>query len=318
MGLFISAMFFDDLGLSIPMEHPTMSGTLDSCIASMSITKSVSFGISLRLAMMLDYATGEMEGTLLKGAVRNANLSALLSDDEYLRKQVVDLVDTLDVIEKEDVRGFRLTTILDPTVPEFTTKAKLTPGSLDGSHFHLLSASRRADGFSHALNEVLFLEEISHNGVCYGTYSSSHRRNSAVLFHRGPRGQPENQAGVVQNIFEHSCCRPISCLGGKSVTKDYFLILNVYAPINRVGFCDPYPPFGLAAGYLCESQPIETLVIKLSQVVSHFVLTPLEEIDATHVLPVDRVRILLNIDYHGKLTILSMLLQLMLEFVTAV
>ena len=241
---------------------------------------------------MLDYATGEMEGTLLKGAVRNANLSALLSDDECLRKQVVDLVDTLDVIGKEDIRGFRLATVLDPTVPEFTTKAKLTPGSLNGPHFQLLSASRRADGFSHVLNQVLFLEEISHNGVCYGTHSSSHYRNSAVLFHRGPE---ERQAGVIQNIFEHSCCRPISGLG-ESSTKDYFLIIDIYIPINRVSFHDPYPPFGFAAGYLCESQPTETLVIKLSQVVSHVVLTPREEIDAIHVLPVDRVRIPLDVD----------------------
>lgn len=218
-----------------------------------------------------------MEGTLLRGAVRNANLFALLSDDDNLRNMVTDLVETMDVIEKEDVRGFRLAAMVNPMVPGFTANAKLTPGSLDGPHFQLLSTLRQADGYTHFLNKVLFLEEISHNGVCYGTYPSSHYKNSAIIF-RQPNS--DIKAGVIQNIFEHSC---------SVEEKDYFLTLHIYTPINRANFSDPYRPFGFAAGYLCDSQPIGTVVIKLCQVVSHFVLTPIEEIDAIHILPVDRV-----------------------------
>jgi hypothetical protein len=226
-------------------------------------------------------------------------------------------VETLDVIEKEDIRGFRLATILDPTVPEFTANGTSIPGSLEGPHFQLLSTLRHTDGFAHAhsFNEVLFLKEISHNGVCYGTYTSSHYRNSAVIFRRGLNPSPEeeshNQAGVVQNIFEHSCF-----MDGQPVAKDYFLTLNIHSPINRVGFRDPYLPFGFAAGYICESKPVETVVIKLSQVVSHFVLTPMEEIDAIHVLPVDRVRNPYDIAHYYNM--LTMTLQLMLEFVMPV
>lgn len=224
-------------------------------------------------------------------------------------------METLDVIEKEDIRGFRLATILDPMVPEFTANGKSIPGSLEAPHFQLLSTLRYADGFAHeahSFNEVLFMKEISHNGVCYGTYTSSHYRNSAVIFRCGSNSSPEeesrNQAGVVQNIFEHSCF-----MNGQPVAKDYFLTLNVHSPIDRVGFRDPYRPFGFAAGYLCESKPVETVVIKLSQVVSHFVLTPMEEIHAIHVLPVDRVRNSSDIaHYYNILTISS---QLMLEFV---
>jgi hypothetical protein len=226
-----------------------------------------------------------MEGTLLRGAVRNANLSAILSDDNHLRNVVADLVETMDVIEKEDIRGFRLAAMVDPMMPGFTASAKLIPGSLDDPHFQLLSSLRRAHGYAYSLNKVLFLEEISHNGVCYGTYPSSHYLNSAVLFHQS---DSDIQAGVVQNIFEYSFST--SSLGGQVASeKDYFLTLHVYAPVNRADFYDPYRPFGFAAGYLCDSQPIGTVVIKLSQVVSHFVLTPMEEIDAIHVLPVDRV-----------------------------
>lgn len=227
--------------------------------------------------------SGEMEGTLLRGAIRNANLAAILSDDHHLRNVVADLVETMDVIEKEDIRGFRLAAMVDPMAPGFTANAKLIPGSLDDPHFQLLSSLRRADGYAYSLNKVLFLEEISHNGVCYGTYTSSHYLNSAILFRRS---DSDIQAGVVQNIFEYSS----SSLDGQvAAEKDYFLTLHVYATINRANFCDPYRPFGFAAGYLCDSQPLETIVVKLDQVVSHFVLTPIEEIDAIHVLPVDRV-----------------------------
>lgn len=214
-------------------------------------------------------------------------------------------METLDVIEKEDIRGFRLATILDPTVPEFTANGTSIPGSLEDPHFQLLSTLGYADGFTHAhcSNEVLFLKEISHNGVCYGTYTSCHYHNSAVIFCRGSDASPDeqsqshNEAGVVQNIFEHSCV-----MNGQPVAKNYFLTLNVHGAINRAGFQDPYRSFGFAAGYLCESKPVETLVIKLSQVVSHFVLTSMEEIDAIHVLPVDRVRNPSVIPYYRMLT----------------
>jgi hypothetical protein len=278
MALSILGTSFFDLGLSIHTEHPTMNVTLDFFIGSISITKSVCMLFTTVTAWHTKtISTGEMEGTLLRGAVRNANLFALLSDDDNLRNMVTDLVETMDVIEKEDVRGFRLAAMVNPMVPGFTANAKLTPGSLDGPHFQLLSTLRQADGYTHFLNKVLFLEEISHNGVCYGTYPSSHYKNSAIIF-RQPNS--DIKAGVIQNIFEHSC---------SVEEKDYFLTLHIYTPINRANFSDPYRPFGFAAGYLCDSQPIGTVVIKLCQVVSHFVLTPIEEIDAIHILPVDRV-----------------------------
>jgi len=260
--------------------------------------------------------TGEMEGTLLRGAVRNANLSAILSDDDDLQNVVADLVETMDVIEKEDIRGFRLASIVDPMTPGFTANAKSIPGSLDDAHFQLLSSLPQADGHAYSLNKALFLEEISHNGVCYGTYNSSHYLNSAILFRQS---DSVIQAGVIQNIFEYSFST--SSLGGRVELekKDYFLTLHVYAPINRANFCDPYLPFGFAAGYLCDSQHIGAVVIKLNQVVSHFVLTPIEEIDAIHILPVDRVSNLPDLCLTQELNMLyfCLSLQLMLEFITA-
>ena len=81
-----------------------------------------------------------MEGTLLRGAIQNANLSAILSDDNHLRNVVVDFVETVDVIKKEDIRSFRLAAIVDLMMPGFTASAKLIPGSLDDPHFQLLSS----------------------------------------------------------------------------------------------------------------------------------------------------------------------------------
>jgi hypothetical protein len=101
-----------------------------------------------------------MEGTLLRGVVQNANLSAILSDDNHLRNVVADLVETMDVIEKEDIRGFRLAAMVDPMMPGFTASAKLIPGSLDDPHFQLLSSLRRAHDYAYSLNKVLSLKKF--------------------------------------------------------------------------------------------------------------------------------------------------------------
>jgi hypothetical protein len=237
---------------------------------------------------LLIRSTGELEATLLRGAIRNANLLAVLSDDAEIRDSVLELMETLRAIQAEDIRGFRLATLLDPTTPEFPSNSKRkrgVQGILDNDQFTALLDLYQADiqGLHHVDNEVLFFEEISHNGVCYGTHSSSHFRNSAILFypHLTIRGAGEMKAGIIEAIFEHH----------SGLLEKHFLLVRQHNPINRSEFVDPYQRFGFAAGFLCEKTPTLTRIISLSQIVSHFVLTPMEEIEAIHVLPFDRVSV---------------------------
>jgi len=195
----------------------------------------------------------------------------------------------LEAIQNEDIRSFRLATTLDPTMPELPSNTRLkrgVHGVLDDQQFELFLNLRLADRLSRLFNEVLFLEEISYNGVCYGS-RRSHFRNSTITFQHPQQG---TQAGVVEAIFKHSLGVAFESQGAEG----YFLTVRCYASINRPNFEDPYRPFGFAAGFLCEKTPVETQVINLSQVLSHFVLTPLDEIDAIYVLPVDRVSVLFS------------------------
>jgi len=72
--------------------------------------------------------------------------------------------------------------------------------------------------------------------------------------------------------------------------KHFLLVRQWHNPINHSEFIDPYQRFG---GFLCKKTSAFTQVISLSQIVSHFVLTPMEEIEAIHVLPwtFDRVSV---------------------------
>ena len=233
--------------------------------------------------------TGELEATLLRGSIRNANLLAVLADDEEIRGSVLELMETLEAIQNEDIRGFRLATMLDPTMPELPSNSRLkrgVQGVLDDQQFEMFLNLRLPDRL---LNEVLFFEEISYNGVCYGSHPS-HFRNSTIMFRRAQQGAQGTQAGIIEAIFKHSLGTAVESQGAEG----YFLTVRCYASINRPDFEDPYRSFGFAAGFLCKKTPVKTQVINLSQVVSHFVLTPLDEIDAIHILPVDRVSVLFS------------------------
>jgi len=198
-------------------------------------------------------------------------------------------METLEAIQNEDIRGFRLATTLDLTMPELPSNTQLkhgVHGVLDDQQFELFLNLCPADRLSHLVNKVLFFEEISYNGVCYGS-RPLHFRNSTIMFRCPQQGAQGPQAGVIEAIFKHSLEAPFESQGAEG----YFLAVRCYASINRPNFEDPYRSFGFATGFLCEKTPVEMQVIILSQVVSHFVLTPLDEIDAIHALPMDRVSV---------------------------
>lgn len=74
---------------------------------------------------------------MLNTSARSANLRALLADNATLRASVLELVSVIDQIDSEDVRGFRLASILDTNSPSYTPRSKPVVGPLSAVHHHV-------------------------------------------------------------------------------------------------------------------------------------------------------------------------------------
>jgi hypothetical protein len=232
-----------------------------------------------------DLITGQLEATLLKTSARSANLRALLSDNEDIRDSMQDLITTMDKINREDVRGFRLASILDPSLPTFEPRSNLDPQIIEDALHRLLCdlLDRSMDG-AVMPKDANFMKEISYRGVVYALSTSSGFRDSSIMFRE--REHPQHtKAGIIENIFQYSYTRE----DGENI-EDIFMAVEELTPITS--FVDPYLQFGEFAGFLCEKQEGgNPRVIPMRQVVCHFAYTEMTDgwEGLIHVLPVDRV-----------------------------
>ena len=148
---------------------------------------------------------------MLRTASRNANLFAILNDDEALRTAVEGLIATLKSIQTEDLRGFQLSAVLNPNSQDFDiSKLNRTRQALSPEYFNQLFSFLRSLGQTNIVNELLSLEQVSLHGVCYGTHQSPHFRNSAVIFNvtdstSSEQTQGGNKAGIIDLIFQYEC-----------------------------------------------------------------------------------------------------------------
>lgn len=229
-------------------------------------------------------------------AARSANLRAILADDSSIRKAVVDMVTIMDTTAKEDARGFRLASMLDPSQPEYTADSNAKPFKLDGQWQALLqdliaSANPAAQHLVFP-TEALAVDEISIRSVRYGTSNSSKFRDSAIIFRPADRLSRNNSvamAGIIRSIFQFT----YGSAGGPENTS-FYLAVQEYPPLDATdGPVDAYRKYGFAGGYLCHCEATTLHVLELSQVVSHFAMTKLSNHEGyehlIHVLPVDRV-----------------------------
>ncbi|TFK69216.1 hypothetical protein BDN72DRAFT_946470 [Pluteus cervinus] len=234
---------------------------------------------------------GQMESTFMRTSGQRSNLLALLADDPTVRDTVVEMVNALDQTTKEDARGSRLASMLDPSSPSYPldTSRALTLSAQDRRSLHSL-ISQLDPSFSPHLQhprEAINLDEVSLHGVCYAPMQTPRYRNSAIIFK--PTGSSEPRAGVIHRIFRYSHLRP-----GNLKVDGCYLAVREYLPVTTTqDYPDPYPAFGFAAGYLCEKEPQNDHIISLSQVESHCTVTTFEDIkewkEFVHILPVDRL-----------------------------
>jgi hypothetical protein len=224
----------------------------------------------------------------MKVSSRTANLRAILADDEKICQNVMELVKSIKAIEQEDIRGFRLASMLDPTLPDYADSS-LVPFMLSGEPYQLLCGMLRSnsldDSAVHPHAEAFSLNRIAKHGVSYGTYASPSFRDSSIIF-RGsssvsPHAHDLHKAGRIEKIFQHVY----------QGIKTFYLVVREHQRIDPN--IDPYTRFGFAGGYLCEKVPSLLHLIMLEQVVSHFALTTMRsdgQKHLIHALPIDRVR----------------------------
>ncbi|KDR77504.1 hypothetical protein GALMADRAFT_65801 [Galerina marginata CBS 339.88] len=230
---------------------------------------------------------GELESTFLRASARNANLRALLSEQGDLQQSLRELTVVMNSIESEDIRGFRLASILDPYSPTFTSRSGMEDLPLSNMQKTLLSEVLNLDA-DHMPRSATFLKEISSRGVCYGTSGSSTHRNSSIIFKEVNQASESYKAGIVDQIFRYSYPAP-SGLPNEAI----FFYLQELAPIDSQ--LDPYRQFGPFGGFLCKKTDSRIKIISISQLVSHFTLTEMAggsygSYDGLiHVMPVDRV-----------------------------
>lgn len=222
-------------------------------------------------------------------SARSANLRAILADDEDVRKTVFEMVTTMESIDKEEVRGFRLASQLDPGAPQFMSDSNPKLIELEIQPYQklreLISRSTHDKPLS-LPKEALSVDEISLRGVCYTTSRSSKFRSSRIIFQLPGAPTPKAhsyRAGAIRDIFRYS----YHC--GEEERHAFYL--SVWEYLRHDHTQDPYIKFGFAGGFLCEAQPAQFHILELSQVVSHFGLTKMKGkyASAVHVMPVDRV-----------------------------
>lgn len=230
----------------------------------------------------------------MKTAARSSNLQAILADDDQLRQTVIETVAVLETIEKEDIRGFRLASLLNPSLPDYAAQPADTTFTLDAQHYRLLCLliEQQQEMSVQRLSlprEALSINRISSHGVCYGTCKSSKSGDNHIIFLE-PDAPPTDlhlqKAGIIQAIFQYTY------LAHKVEMKGFYLVVRELCPMDVAGGrSDPYREFSSRA-FLCSSTATKLHIISLSQVVSHFVSLEMSgdgHEDLILVWPVDRV-----------------------------
>ena len=75
-----------------------------------------------------------------------SQLKAMLYDDDELRKDVVEMITTLEGIDGEDIWGFRHATLLDPSMPTFITNSKVVTSQIEDKPYQLLCSLLKTSG----------------------------------------------------------------------------------------------------------------------------------------------------------------------------
>ncbi|PPR07348.1 hypothetical protein CVT24_007483 [Panaeolus cyanescens] len=234
---------------------------------------------------------GEMETTHLNSSACSANVRGRLADEEDIRPLVFDMIEAMTKIDKEDIRGFRLASVLDPYTPTTTTGLKaihLELSELRQTLWKTCLASR-GEPENIVTGSVSSFQQIALRGVCYSV-SDHVYRNSIIMFSERVNGSPSPSPVEYQNLkaaFIDVIFQP------PDQQNLFYLVIRELLPVVETDqLRDPYRRYGFASGFLCRRQHQHIWVIGLDQVKSHAAFTPTSIDgfgDVYHVLCVDRM-----------------------------
>ncbi|RXW19244.1 hypothetical protein EST38_g6612 [Candolleomyces aberdarensis] len=251
--------------------------------------------INLFHRMNNNHKLGDLEGTLLRTSVRHANIIAMLKDDTGLLETASNLVQRMTMNDKERLRGFRLAEMfsLDSSLEDGNGRHR--SGELDVFCHNLLCSVLQAPPTERNVSvsrRVVFLEAITHRNSVYAVWNSLRYKDSAILYidQEGSRN-----AGVIQEIFklDHRYS------SGKAVVLP-FVILRKYNQMAEQE--DPYRQYGIAGGFSCELELTSTIeIVAMSQVLCHVAVTSFAEHNFTHILPINRELLSLDLELEETL-----------------
>ena len=213
--------------------------------------------------------------------------------DEAIRNSVFELMETMDSLEQQDIRGFRRANLLDPTLPDSEvislspSHSKFTTVQLEKTHYQLLSALVIPTSDQQLIlpHEAVSLPEISTGGVCYSSVSS--KPHDSNLIFRCPRSG-STRVGSISLILQYTYRRSHD----NAAITSHFLIINECALVTEnTRNLDPFIRFGFAGGFLCSPTFSTVHAIPLSNIISHCAVTPMsgEFSGFVHIMPLDRV-----------------------------
>lgn len=223
---------------------------------------------------------------MLIHSAKFSNIIALLKDDEDSRALLIGMIESIEAIEDEEKKSFRIAS-LNMDQPIAVYQHRRATSQLSHTDFENLRTLRHGRDLPCHSNQISIIEEVSLRGVRYGAFSSRQFRDSSVIF----QFQDRQATGVIEKIFGFTSWG----FGTGTQGVDLYVIIQEHLPIASQGEDDPYLAFGHAAGYLCEKTSRRRNLIPLVDIISHFVLTPIPDTQYIHVLPVDKVSILICI-----------------------
>jgi len=105
--------------------------------------------------------------TFMVTAAQATNLRAMLADDWELRGTVREMMASLESTEQEDARGYRHTSLLDPSRLSFIANKKAWPTKLKDETYQLLCVfiARELHPPLRLPRQALSFDDISISGV---------------------------------------------------------------------------------------------------------------------------------------------------------
>ncbi|KZV63965.1 hypothetical protein PENSPDRAFT_589077, partial [Peniophora sp. CONT] len=241
--------------------------------------------------------SGQIEATYLRGAVRSANLRALLLDDSPLLHEVSSLVEEHQRQSYADVRGTKLgSLLLESSVTRSVEGAKVLRTRVKSINLSARLCSLLPSFLNRRHHTNIYGREISISrmagqvtrasirNIRYCTYEDL-AQNSNIVFALSPGS---STAGRITDMFLHEHTLP----SGDHAVSSLILVIKPYgALMEGERFLDAHYRAHKNGGFCCRRSVGESILVGVDMVLGHASISPVEYngFSLLHILPLARV-----------------------------